>query len=154
GAWSRAGRGIRWAGPLACRETRREIRDRAGNRSPPRRPAYRAAPPGLPSTSRTSPPARATARERAGASLSPSARAPGRSGGAPRGSGWSASQRDVPVVLGRVLVALGREDLERLDQLPASVAGLDDFVDVPAFGGGVWIGELLAVLAGPRLAEC
>src|SRR4051812_34334992 len=56
------------------------------------------------------------------------------------------SERDVAVFLGWVLVALGLEHLERIDELFAGLARLDDGVDVAALGGDIRIGELVLEL--------
>ena len=50
------------------------------------------------------------------------------------------------MLLRRVLVALGLQHLQCLDQLLAGFARLDDGVDIPALGGDVGIGEALAKL--------
>src|SRR3989442_10494994 len=63
------------------------------------------------------------------------------------------SQRDVAVLPRRVGVALGLENRQRRAQPRARVARLDDLVHVAALGGHVRVGELLAILADPRLAE-
>src|SRR5437762_13272043 len=63
------------------------------------------------------------------------------------------SQRNVAVLARRVRVALRFQDGQRGAESRACVAGLDHLVHVTALGGDVGIGELLAVLANPRLAE-
>jgi len=50
------------------------------------------------------------------------------------------------VLLGRVLVALGLEHLERVDQALAGLARLDDGVHVAALGRDVGVGELVLEL--------
>ena len=67
-----------------------------------------------------------------------------------------ALQRDIPVLFRRVLVALGREHRQGLDQLFAGFVGLDDGVDEAAFGGNIGVGKTLAKLRdffGPHLGE-
>src|SRR4051812_41520698 len=60
--------------------------------------------------------------------------------------GMTPSQRDVPVLLGRVLVPLVTQRLERVDQAGASVARIDDVDHIAAGSRHVWIRELLRVL--------
>src|SRR5271157_1663395 len=55
-------------------------------------------------------------------------------------------QRDIPVFLGWVGVALGFEHAQGGDQFGAGVAGLDDGVHPAAFGGDVRVSEALAEL--------
>ena len=55
-------------------------------------------------------------------------------------------ERDVAVLLGGVLVALGGGHLQAGDDLAPRVAGQDDLVDEAAVGGHVGVGELLAEL--------
>src|SRR5258707_15705405 len=54
------------------------------------------------------------------------------------------SERNIPMLLRRVFVALGLEHLQRVDQLFARFARLDDGVHVAALGGNVRIGKALA----------
>src|SRR6185369_8834399 len=63
------------------------------------------------------------------------------------------SQRDVAVLPRWVGVTLGLQDHQRGAEPRARVARLDDLVHVAALGGDIGIGELLAVLANPRVAE-
>src|SRR5215213_8332215 len=60
------------------------------------------------------------------------------------------SERDVPVLLWRVLVALRLERGEAGDQLRARLVRPDDFVDEPALRRDEWIGELLAIFGHLR----
>ena len=55
-------------------------------------------------------------------------------------------ERDIPVLLRRVGVALVLEHFQRIDQARAGFARLDDIVDVTALGRNIRIGEFLAVL--------
>src|SRR5581483_742075 len=56
----------------------------------------------------------------------------------------SYSQRYVPMLLWRVLVALGFAHFERLNQLFGRIAGLDHSVHISTFGCNIWIGEAVA----------
>src|SRR5919201_2319522 len=49
-----------------------------------------------------------------------------------RGSGFDGSERDVPVLFGRVLIALGFEAGEGGDEFRAGLTRTDHFVDEPA----------------------
>src|SRR6267154_616802 len=62
-------------------------------------------------------------------------------------------QGDVPVLLGRIPVALGLERLERGDQARARLARVDHVVDVAPPRRDVRIRELLLVLGDP-LGHC
>src|SRR6185369_5931654 len=62
------------------------------------------------------------------------------------------SERNVPVLLRRVLVALVLQDLERADEARARVLGRDDLVDVAELGGHERVGEGLAVVGDETLA--
>ena len=61
-------------------------------------------------------------------------------------------QRDVAVLLGRILIALVAQHGKRRDQLSSRETRLDDLVDVSPLGGDVGIGELLLVLRDLLLA--
>src|SRR5204863_9332865 len=63
------------------------------------------------------------------------------------------SEWDVAVLLRRVLVALGLERGEAVDQLRARLMGTDDLVDEAALRGDVRVCELLAVLGNPGRAR-
>src|SRR5438552_4498024 len=58
----------------------------------------------------------------------------------------AASERDVAMLPGRVLLALVLQDLERADDFRARVLGLDDLVDVAELGGLERIRERAPVL--------
>src|SRR5688500_16937542 len=58
-------------------------------------------------------------------------------------------QRDIPVLLWRVLVALGVERGQGRDQLGARLARADHFVHEATCGGDVRVGELLLELGDP-----
>src|SRR6185503_16401487 len=68
------------------------------------------------------------------------------------GGFWVESERDVAMLLRRVLVALVREHLERADETGARVLGADDLVDVAELGGLERVGELLPVVGRETLA--
>src|SRR5215510_10326158 len=68
-------------------------------------------------------------------------------------AGLIASERDVAVFLGWVLVALGVERGEAVDQLRACLVRPDDFVDEAALRRHVGVRELLAVLRNLRGAR-
>ena len=53
-------------------------------------------------------------------------------------------ERYIPVLLGRVFVPLGFQHLQRLDQLFACLARLDDSIHESAVGGDVGVGEAVA----------
>src|SRR6266571_4796339 len=53
-------------------------------------------------------------------------------------------QRNIPMLLRRVLVAFGLEHLQCVDQLLAGILGTDHGVNVTAFGGHVRIGKAFA----------
>jgi hypothetical protein len=57
-----------------------------------------------------------------------------------------ASQRYIPMLLRRILIALGVEHLQRLDELFAGVARLDGRVQEAALGGDLGIGKVVAEL--------
>src|SRR5262245_64841848 len=70
-----------------------------------------------------------------------------------RNGGFSEdSERDVAMLLRRVLVALVGEHLERGDETRARVLGLDDLVDVAELGRLERVGELLTVVGREALA--
>src|SRR5258708_15378587 len=62
-------------------------------------------------------------------------------------------QRNVAVLPGRVLVALGLEAGQCGDEFRAGLAGVDDLVDEPARRRDVGIGELLAEFLDARAAR-
>ena len=55
-------------------------------------------------------------------------------------------QRNIAVLLRRILVALVLENLQGIDQARTGVARLNDIVDESAAGGDIRIGEGLAIL--------
>src|SRR5687768_9592237 len=59
-------------------------------------------------------------------------------------------ERNIPVLLRRVLIALRLERGERGDQLRACLSRLDDFIDESPRRRDVRVGELRAVLGDPR----
>src|SRR5262249_9159460 len=134
GAWSTGAHGRTWAGRRACRGTRRGTRGRSRSRDPPGRPACTLARPARRWTPRRGGTARVTARAPASGSPPPNGAGPPRDAGDRRSLRETSSQRNVPVLLRRILVALGLEDFQRLDELPPRVLGLDDLVDVSALG--------------------
>src|SRR3954453_4478019 len=66
--------------------------------------------------------------------------------GWPRARSTAASQRHVPVLARRHLLALGAQHRQRSGQHPARLPGIDDVVDVAALGRDVRVGEPLLVL--------
>src|SRR3954466_5752566 len=62
-------------------------------------------------------------------------------------------QWDVSVLLGWVLVALGVEHLQRIDQLLAGVARSEDRIYISLFRGDVRIGESVADRVGLFFAQ-
>src|SRR4051794_27304343 len=64
----------------------------------------------------------------------------------PPGVGGGESERDVAMLLRRVLLALVLEDLERADDLRSRLLRLDDLVDVAELGGLERIRERAPVL--------
>src|SRR5437867_5111471 len=63
----------------------------------------------------------------------------------------AASERDVAMLLGRVLLALVLEDLERADDLRSGFVRLDDLVDVAEFGCLEGIGERVPIFGDQPL---
>ena len=66
-------------------------------------------------------------------------------------------KRDVSVLPGRILIALGVEHLQRLNNAAASVARANDRIDITAFSRNVGIGEALAKLLDllrAQLCQC
>src|SRR5262249_26028890 len=105
------------------------------------------APPDVAKSALRSPLARPGLRRRASHAARASSMALASSSGV--GVTGPASQRNIPVLLRRIAVALGVEHLERLDEAPPGVPRLDDLVHVAALRRHEGIGELLAIL--PRL---
>src|SRR4051812_8585509 len=63
------------------------------------------------------------------------------------------SERDIAVLLRRVLVAFAIENGERGNEFLARLPGANHFVDEPARGSGVGIGELLLELGDTPTAR-
>src|SRR5450432_31610 len=62
-------------------------------------------------------------------------------------------QRNIPMLLRRILVSLGLQHLQGLNQFLAGLARLDDGVHVATIGGDVGIGEAFAEFFDLSLAD-
>src|SRR6266550_2348854 len=63
-------------------------------------------------------------------------------------------ERDVSVLLRRILVAFGLKRLQRIDEGGPGVTWIDDVVEITASGGDVWMREHLAVFFDLGVCGC